>query len=64
MEHVWFVEIRRRNPVKSVKYIVADTKIGTHYMVVVGLQAGLRNFRFVALVSGVISGSIVLGIGS
>jgi len=64
MEHVSFVKIRRRNPVKSVKYILADTKIVTHDVVVVGLQACVLNFRFVAFVSGVISGSIVFGIGS
>jgi len=37
MEYVWFVQIRRRKPVQSVKYILADTEI--HNMVVVGLGA-------------------------
>ena len=37
MEYVWFVQIRRRNPVESVEYILADTKI--HNVVVVGLRA-------------------------
>ena len=35
MENVWFVQIRRGNPVESVGYILADTKI--HNVVVVGL---------------------------
>jgi len=56
MEHVWFVEIRRRNLVKSVRYILANTKIVTHDVLVVELQACVLNFRFVVLVSGVISG--------
>jgi len=36
MEHVWHVQIRCRNPVEAVKNILANTKIVTHYVVVVG----------------------------
>ena len=43
---------------------LADTKIVIQDMVVVRVQAGVLNFRLVELVSGVISGSIVFGIGS
>jgi len=39
MEHVWLVQIRGRNPVEAVKTILADTKIVTHDVVVVGLRA-------------------------
>ena len=39
MEYVWLVQIRRRNPVEAVKNILADTKIVTHDVVVVGLRA-------------------------
>jgi len=64
MEQVWFGEIRRRNPVKSVKYSLADTKIVPHDMVLVGLQTCVLNFMFLVLVSDLISGSIIFGIGS
>jgi len=37
MEYVWFEQIRRQNPEKSVEYILADTKI--YNVVVVGLRA-------------------------
>ena len=39
MEHVWLVQIRRRNPVEAVKNFLADTKIVTHDVVIVRLQA-------------------------
>jgi len=37
IEHVWLVQIRRRDPVEAVKNILADSKIVTHDVVVVGL---------------------------
>jgi len=61
MKHVWFLEIRRQNPVKSVKNMLTDSKIVTHDVVVVRLRDFILNFALVELVSCGISGLMVSG---
>jgi len=66
MEHVRSVQVRRRDPLKSMKHVLAqiDTKPAELDVGVAWLRACELVFIFISFVSCVISSSIVLDVGS
>jgi len=66
MEHVRGVQVRRRDPVKSMKNVLAqiDTKAAELDVCGILLREWEQVFISISLVSCVISSSIVLDVGS